>query len=273
MLPKRVESHGFSIVRRMETLQVERVDGVVTVTLDRPDKLNAIDGTMWSELADVAASVAGSTDDRCVVLTGAGGAFCSGADLAGNAEGAPTHQLANMRRINAVVQAFHDLPQPTIAKVPGIAAGVGLSLCLGCDLVVASDAARFSTIFARRGLSLDGGMSWLLPRLIGLHRAKQLALFADVISAEDALAIGIVNRVVPAAELDAAVDEWAARLAGGPPIALAMTKRMLNRSFEQSFEQALDDEARCQAVNFATADTVEAITAFFQKRTPRFEGR
>lgn len=256
----------------METLQVERADGIVTVTFDRPHKKNAIDATMWAELGEVATAIAHSTDDRCVVLTGSGGEFCSGADLS-DGTGERVHQLEQMRRINAVIQAFHDLPQPTIAKVPGVAAGVGMSLALGCDLVVASDAARFSAIFAQRGLSLDGGLSWILPRLVGLHRAKELALFADVIKAEEALALGIVNRVVPATELDAVVGAWAARLAGGPPIALAMTKKMLNRAFEQSFEQSLDDEGRCQTVNFGTADTVEAITAFLQKREPRFEGR
>ncbi len=154
-----------------------------------------------------------------------------------------------------------------------MAAGVGMNLALGCDLVVASDRARFSEIFARRGLSLDGGGSWLLPRLVGLHKAKELALFADVISADEALQLGLVNRVVPVDELDALVEEWATRLAAGPPIALAMTKRMLNRAFEQSFEQALDDEARSQTVNFGTRDTVEAIAAFLQKRDPTFEGR
>lgn len=256
----------------METLQVQRADGITTITFDRPHKKNALNGTMWDELASVAASLVGSTEDRCVVLTGAGGAFCSGADLSDVSE-QPRHQLAAMRRINAVIQAFHDLPQPTIAKVTGVAAGVGMSLALGCDLVLASEDARFSAIFAKRGLSLDGGLSWILPRLVGLHRAKELALFGEVVSAQDALALGVVNRVVPTAEIDALVADWAARLATGPPIALAMTKRMLNRAFEQTFEQALDDEARCQTVNFGTGDTVEAITAFLQKRDPRFQGR
>lgn len=256
----------------METLQVERSDGVATVTFDRPHKKNAVNGVMWSELAEVAASLGRSSTDRCVVLTGAGGDFCSGADLS-DAPADDGHHLARMRTINAVIQAFHDLPQPTIAKVDGVAAGVGMNLALGCDLVVASDRSRFSEIFARRGLSLDGGGSWLLPRLVGLHRAKELALFAEVIPAAEALRLGVVNRVVPVAELDAVVDDWARRLASGPPIALALTKRMLNRSFEQSFEQALDDEARSQALNFGTRDTVEAIGAFLQKRPPVFDGR
>jgi 2-(1,2-epoxy-1,2-dihydrophenyl)acetyl-CoA isomerase len=263
-----------SIVPAMDTLQVERAGGVVTVTFDRPEKRNAVNSQMWDELEEVARSIAGSTDDRCVVLTGAGGAFCSGADLTDAGRGErPVHQLAAMRRINRIPQAFHELPQTTIAKVTGVAAGIGMSLALGCDLVVASEDARFSEIFAKRGLSLDGGSSWLLPRLVGMHRAKELALFGDVISAREALEIGVINRVLPTAEIDAFVDAWAARLAAGPPIALAMTKRMLNRSFEQSFEQALDDEARCQTVNFSTQDTIESIAAFQQKREPEYRGR
>ena len=265
---------GTSIVPAMDTLQVERAGGVVTITLDRPEKKNAIDGVMWDELLATAREIGASASDRCVVITGAGGAFCSGADLSdGGNTGERRHQLANMRFINSVIQAFHDLPQPTIAKVTGVAAGVGCSLALGCDLIVASEEARFSLIFARRGLSLDGASSWILPRLVGLHKAKELALFADVIGAQEALELGIVNRVLPAPEVDKLVDEWSARLASGPPIALAMTKRMLNRSFEQSFEQALDDEARSQTVNFGTRDTIEALSAFAQKRDPNFEGR
>jgi enoyl-CoA hydratase/carnithine racemase len=257
----------------METLQVDRADGVVTITLDRPHRKNAVNGPMWAELAEVAGTIIHSSDDRCVVLTGAGGEFCSGADLDPGDAGERPHQLAAMRRINQTFQALHDLPQPTIAKVDGVAAGAGMNMALCCDLVVASDRARFSEIFARRGLSIDGAGSWVLPRLVGLHKAKELALFADIISAQDALDLGIVNRVVPVDELDAFVGDWARRLAAGPPIALAMTKRMLNRSFEQSFEQALDDEARSQTINFSTADTAEAIGAFLDKREPRFDGR
>jgi len=263
-----------SIVPRMETLQIERADGVVTVTFDRPEKKNAVNGVMWRELLETAQEIRATSADRCVVLTGAGGAFCSGADLSDDSNtGVATHQLARMQHINTVVQAFHDLPQPTIAKVTGVAAGIGMNLALGCDLVIASEEARFSEIFVKRGLSVDGAGSWILPRLVGLHKAKELCLFGDIIDAPEALALGIVNRVVPAGDVDKLVDEWAARLAAGPPIALSMTKRMLNRSFEQSFEQTLDDEARSQTVNFGTRDTAEAIGAFLAKRPPKFEGR
>ena len=256
----------------METLELTRADGVATVTLDRPAKKNAINDAMWTELRLVLDEVAISSQDRVLVITGAGGAFCSGADLTGGGDG-ERHQLEKMRDIADVALRLHRLAKPTIAKVGGIAAGAGCNLALGCDLVVASEEARFSEIFARRGLSIDFGGSYLLPRLIGLHKAKELAFFADIISAPEALAIGIVNRVVPAAELDAFVDGWASRLAAGPPLALSMTKTMLDNAYAVSMDQALEDEGRCQTVNFGTADTAEAMRAFVEKRDPVFEGR
>lgn len=259
----------------METIVVERSGGIVTITLNRPEKKNAINGVMWDELLATFREIAGSAEDRVVVLTGAGGAFCSGADLSGRGAdtGPAQHQLAAMRHVTDVCLALHRLPQPTIAKVPGIAVGAGANMALGCDLIVASDQARFSEIFARRGLSVDFGGTWLLPRLIGLHKAKELAFFADIISADEARELGLVNRVVPAGELDAFVDDWARRLAAGPPIALAQTKRMLTNSFNVTMEQALEDEGWAQTVNFGTRDTAEAISAFLEKREPRFTGR
>ncbi len=212
-----------------------------------------------------------------MVLTGAGDAFCSGADLGdpSNVAGRPGDPyLVQMRALGDVALRLHRMPKPTIAKVGGVAAGAGMSMALGCDLVVASEAARFSQIFSKRGLSVDFGASWLLPRLIGLHRAKELAFFADIIDADEAAEFGLVNRVVPADELDAFVDEWAGRLAAGPPLALSMTKTMLNNSFDLSMDQALEEEARSQAVNFATADTTEAIGCLHARSaSPMFEGR
>jgi 2-(1,2-epoxy-1,2-dihydrophenyl)acetyl-CoA isomerase len=255
----------------METLQLTRADGVATLTLDRPARKNAINDAMWGELLEVLQEVAETDADRVLVITGAGGAFCSGADLS-DVRG-ERHQLNTMRKVADVALRLHRLTKPTIAKVGGVAAGAGCNLALGCDLVVASEEARFSEIFARRGLSIDFGGSYLLPRLIGLHKAKELAFFADIISAPEALAIGIVNRVVPAAELDAFVDGWASRLAAGPPLALSMTKTMLDNAYAVSMDQALEDEGRCQTVNFSTADTAEAMRAFVEKRDPVFEGR
>jgi enoyl-CoA hydratase/carnithine racemase len=256
----------------VETLLVERADGIVTVTLNRPERKNAANATMWAELLEVFRTIRDAPEtDRVVVITGAGDGFCSGADLSGG--GSERHQLAAMRHIRDVALSLHDLPQPSIAKVNGVAAGAGCNLALGCDLIVASDRARFSEIFARRGLSVDFGGTWLLPRLVGLHKAKELAFFADIIDAAQAADLGLVNRVVPHDGLDAAVEEWARRLAQGPPIALAQTKAMLNRSAQVTMEQALELEGWSQTVNFGTKDTVEAITAFVEKREPRFEGR
>src|SRR5437763_12489023 len=194
----------------METLVVERQDGVVTVTMNRPEKKNAVTGTMTDELTSVFRDVARSPEDRVLVLTGAGGDFSSGADLT-DSSALTGSGLFYMRRVGELARALPATPQPTIAKVPGVAAGMSVNLAFGCDLVVASDLARFSEIFARRGLSLDCGGSWLLLRRVGLHKAKELAFFADVISAADAETLGLVNRVVPADELDKAVDDWAAR--------------------------------------------------------------
>jgi len=257
----------------METITVEDVDAIRTVTLNRPEIKNAINTTMWDELLDVFSTTGSDADARVMVLTGAGGAFCSGADLSGMGQGPTAPGLGSMRHVGDVCLALHRIPKPTIAKVGGVAAGAGLNLALGCDLVVASDDARFSEIFARRNLSIDGGGSWILPRLIGLHKAKELAFFADIITAKEAADIGIVNRVVAATELDAFVDDWARRLAAGPPIALSMTKTLLNNSTAVSMAQAVEDEARCQSVNFPTADMVEAISAFVEKRQPNFQGR
>ena len=257
----------------METILVERSEGVVTITLNRPEKKNAANDVMWNELRETWQEVAERPDDRVMVITGAGDAFCSGADLTDAAREERPHQLVNMRHIADVALALHRIPKPTIAKVNGVAAGAGCNMALGCDLIVASEDARFSEIFARRGLSVDFGGSWILPRLIGLHKAKELAFFADIISAKEAADLGLVNRVVAATELDAFVDDWARRLAAGPPLTLSMTKSMLNNSFMVSMDQALEDEGRCQTVNFGTADTTEAMMAFVEKRDPRFEGR
>jgi enoyl-CoA hydratase/carnithine racemase len=260
----------------METIAIERSGGIVTVTLDRPAKRNAINPRMWSELLATFRQLADNAHgDRVVVITGAGGAFCSGADVSNGLKvtDRPIHHLFAMDIVGEVCMTLHNLTQPTIAKVGGVAAGAGANLALGCDLIVASDDARFSEIFAKRGLTLDFGGSWVLPRLIGLHRAKELAFFGDILSAKEAEAMGLVNRVVPAAELDAFVADWAARLAAGAPLALAQAKRLLNNSFQTTMAQAVADEGRAQTVNFATADVAEAIAAFVAKREPVFRGR
>lgn len=256
----------------METIIVDRrADGVVTVTLNRPAKKNAINERMWDELLEVFTAIGESTTDRVLVLTGAGDAFCAGADLSGKAD--ERHQLQRMHHYNRVGLALHALPKPSIAKVGGIAVGAGLNFALGCDLVVASDRARFSEIFVRRGLSVDLGGSWLLPRLVGMHKAKELVLLGDIVGAAEAERIGIVNRVVPHEQLDAFVDGWATRLAAGPPLALAMSKRLLANAYSATLAEALDAEAVAQSVNIASEDTREGIGAWLARRDPVFKGK
>ncbi len=256
----------------LAALDVERDGPVLTVALDRPAKKNAANAAMWVELAETFRSAASDAEVRVVVVTGRGGEFCSGADLSDLGRG-DEHALSSMRRVHEAALSLHRLPQPTIAKVDGVAVGAGCNLALGCDLVVASERARFSQIFARRGLSPDFGGSWILPRVIGLHRAKELAFFAEILSAAEAFEAGLVNRVVPSDELDAFVAAWAGRLAAGPPLALAMAKSMLNDSASMSFAEALSREAEAQALNITSADGREALSAFVERREPRFEGR
>ncbi len=259
--------------KELETLLIDAADnGVVTVTMNRPKKKNAANGTMWDELRQTWDELSLDPDVRCVVMTGAGDAFCSGADLGGGGD-RDLHHLQAMNMIHRTVQALYSIMVPVVAKVNGVAAGAGMNMALACDLIVASDQARFSEIFARRGLSVDFGGSWILPRLIGLHRAKELAFFADVISAEQAADFGIVNRVVPHDDLDHFVADWSDRLAAGPPLALAMTKRLLTLNATADFPSALEAEGMAQTVNFSTDDTREAVKAFLDKREPRFQGR
>ena len=260
-----------------EQLLVERDGCVVTVTLNRPEVMNAMTSALFADFGDLCRDLNRDETVRAVVVTGAGGNFCSGADVgpqAARATGAtPVVPLRNMRRIKESAMALHELQHPTVAKVRGVAAGAGLNLALGCDLVYASDNARFSEIFARRGLSIDFGGSWVLPRRVGLHRAKELALLAEVIDAAEADRIGLVNRILPDADLDAHVDDVVARITAGPPLALSMSKALLNHGAQTSMSQALEAEGQAQATNFGTNDVREAGLAWLEKRPAEFEGR
>jgi 2-(1,2-epoxy-1,2-dihydrophenyl)acetyl-CoA isomerase len=256
----------------MGEITVARNAGIVRVTLDNPGKKNAICNTMWQQLGDVLAEVTRTGTDRVLVLAGVGGDFCAGVEM--DPASANTHatQLERLEWMNERVLALHNLPVPTIAQVDGIAAGMGMNLALCCDLVLASEHARFSEIFIKRALSVDGGGTWLLPRLIGAARAKELCFFGDMLAAPEALGMGLVNRVTAPAELPRLVDAWAARLARGPRVALAGTKRLLNEAHSVSLPQALENEVRLQCLNVAGDDFREAVTAFRDKREPQFRG-
>ena len=260
----------------MESLLIERADGVVTCTLNRPEKKNAITQEMFRGLIDLFEAVATNPDDRVLVITGAGDGFCSGADLgdSGTAEAARGvgGAMAGMRTVGQAALGLHDLAKPTIAAVNGVAAGAGCNLALGCDLVIASDRARFSEIFSKRGLVVDFGGSWILPRLVGMHRAKELVLLADVIDAVEAERIGLANRIVAHDQLAETVGDIATRLANLPPLTLSAQKRLLNQSFAVSMAEAIEAENTAQALMSTTSDTAEAILAFFERREPRFTG-
>ncbi|MCX4096814.1 enoyl-CoA hydratase/isomerase family protein [Nocardia sp. alder85J] len=250
---------------------VEREAGIARITLARPDRRNALGVGDFADLHRALAEIAASAEDRAVILTGSGRAFCAGADLSDVVPDAAT--AAIMRPINEAVRALHRLPQPCIAAVNGPAVGAGMSLALGCDLVIAADTASFAQIFVKRALSPDTGSSWLLPRLVGLHTAKRLALLGDLITAEQARDLGLVTEIVPADTLLDTAADYARRLAAGPPIALALTKQLLNAAFTTGFDDALDAETAANAVNVGTADMAEAFAAFREKRTPEFRGR
>ncbi|MFG2427189.1 enoyl-CoA hydratase/isomerase family protein [Streptomyces sp. NPDC048590] len=247
-------------------------DGVRTLTLNRPEKKNAVDAELWQALGEAFTACRTDPAVRAVVLTGAGGAFCAGADLTAPSDPG-THPNARMRMVNDVALLLHELPVPTIAQVDGVAVGAGWNLALGCDLVVATPRSRFSQIFAKRGLSLDFGGSWLLPKLVGLQQAKRLALLAEMIDAAEAHRLGLVTWVVGPDDIDAYVSDLAGRLAAGPPVALAQNKALLNENADRTLRDALAAEARTQAINFATVDAPAAFLAFAEKREPDFTGR
>jgi 2-(1,2-epoxy-1,2-dihydrophenyl)acetyl-CoA isomerase len=258
-----------------ESLLWDVEGGVATITFNRPEKKNAISAVMFDELPQAFTRAATDASIRCVVLTGAGGAFCSGADLSdpGNLAGSAVEFKDRMGRIHKLVTSFIDCPKPTIAKVTGVAAGAGCNLALGCDLIVASTEASFAELFVKRGLVVDFGGTWTLARVLPLHKAKELALLGEMISAEEADRLGMLNRLCEPGEIDAVVKDLAGRLAGMPPRTVAMLKENLNRSYERSLAENLDAESIAQTMAYASEDTREAIAAWVEKREPRFTGR
>lgn len=258
-----------------ESLVWESDGGIATITLNRPQKKNAMSWAMFNEIRDAFERAASDTEIRCVVITGAGGAFSSGADLSdpANLSDSSAGFKQRMRTIDGIVRAFIRCPKPTIAKVTGVAAGAGCNLALGCDLIVASTGASFSELFVKRGLVVDFGGTWALSRLLPLNKAKELALLGETISAEEADRLGLLNRLCEPDEVDQVVKDLAQRLAAMPPQSVALIKENLNRAHERSLEESLDAESITQAFALGTEDMREAIQAFLEKREPRFTGR
>ncbi len=258
--------------------------GVAWITLNRPEARNAITPAQRDRIIDLLEEASADSAIRCVVVTATGDGFCTGADLragrtasapeAGGASARVQGDISRLIRRGAqrLVAAVLDCEKPVVAAVNGIAAGLGAHLAFACDLVVAAQSARFVEVFVRRGIAPDGGGAYLLPRLIGLHRAKELLFLGDDLAADQALALGLVNRVVPAEQLDASVRELAARLAAGPTKAIGLTKWLVNRSFESDRRTAFDEEAMVQEMVVATADAAEGLRAFAERRQPQFRG-
>jgi 2-(1,2-epoxy-1,2-dihydrophenyl)acetyl-CoA isomerase len=244
------------------------------LTIDNRERRNAIPREGWRELARHFAEFEDS-NARVLVLSGAGGDFCSGADLGGDLGDASSTATRYrwMSDVGAAAGRLHELTKPTLAAVDGVAVGAGMNLAIGCDVVVCADRARFSEIFVKRGLAVDFGGTWLLPRLIGLAKAKELALTGRIIGADEAFALGLVSRVVAPADLDAAATEIAGELAAGAPLAQQLIKAGFDRSLGMDFDEALDYESKAQVLCFGTEDVIEGVSAFLQKRPPDFKGR
>lgn len=266
-----------------DELLVGRNDGILSITLNRPDVANAITPDQRDRIVELLQEASALVDVRVVVLSATGRFFCTGADLRVARPGPPrppdapervVGDVARMLREGAqkLVGAVLDCEKPVIAAVNGTAAGLGAHLALACDLVVMADTAKLVEVFVRRGLVPDGGGAWLLPRLVGLQKAKELMFFGDDVPAAEAQALGLANKVVPADALDAAVAEWAKRLATGPTRSIGLTKRLLNRSLDSDRTTAFHDEAVAQEMNMHSDDANEGVQAFVERRDPTYRG-
>ncbi|MGQ0434379.1 MAG: enoyl-CoA hydratase/isomerase family protein [Microthrixaceae bacterium] len=268
-----------------ELIRTEVERGIARVTINRVDAGNSLTAEMRDHLADTFDELSATLGVRAVVLTGAGGRhFCTGAGLGGAQKAepprpadAPDRALGDVSRLirrgwQRLVSSILDCEKPVVAAVNGTAAGGGANLVLACDLVVMADTARLTEIFVKRGIIPDAGGCYLLPRIVGPHRTKELMFLGDQLSASECERWGIANRVVPAADLTTAVDELAARLASGPTKAIAMTKWLVNRSHESGRHTAFEEEAVAQEMVTGTADMAEGIRAFAERRDPDFTG-
>jgi 2-(1,2-epoxy-1,2-dihydrophenyl)acetyl-CoA isomerase len=254
-------------------LRLETDGAVATITLDRPDALNSLTVPLKAALLQAFADVGADPAIRAVVLTGAGRAFCAGQDLRERLEPGALPLADEIRaRYNPLIRAMRALPKPIVGAINGIAAGAGASLAFACDIRIAADGASFLLAFGRVGLVPDSGATWLLPRLVGGAKAAELALTTDPLSAADAERLGLVARVVPVERVVPEAQALAARLAEGAPRALALTKELIEASWNVDLDRQLEAEADAQGAAGATADHAEGIAAFVEKRPPRFTG-
>jgi enoyl-CoA hydratase/carnithine racemase len=260
-----------------EHVLLEKKDYIATITLNRPEKMNAFGGRMRQEIEEVVRDVCADNDVRVIVITGAGKAFCVGGDVTEFVSGetkALTETLPSERpAMSQIVLALNRVEKPVIAAVNGVAAGGGVNLALACDIRIASEKARFAQVFTRRGVHPDWGGIYFLPRLVGYAKAAELILSGEIIDAQEAYKLGMVNHVVPHEQLMDAAGKMAERMSKNAPIPIALAKRGLQNFFKWDLAQALDYESYVLGVTMKTEDIKEGFTAFLQKREPNFKGR
>jgi 2-(1,2-epoxy-1,2-dihydrophenyl)acetyl-CoA isomerase len=251
--------------------------GLLTITMNRPDRRNALNPDMTRGLVEAARRAMEDHEVRAVLLKGAGGTFCVGGDVKSMADGSRPPlpfeaKMSNLRRGMEVSRILHEMPKPVVAQLDGAAAGAGLSIALSCDLRIASASVKLTTAFAKVGLSGDYGGTYFLTQMLGSAKARELYLTSPVLSAQEAHALGLVTKVVPDAEIDAAAHEFAMSLAQGPSITLGYIKKNINNAEHMSLEQCFDAEAIHHSRSGETADHKEAAKAFVEKRKPAFQG-
>lgn len=259
---------------KYETILLKKQAGITTLTLNRPEKYNALNRLMTYELFDALTAISNDKDNRVLVVTGAGKAFCSGADVQDLSSGSTAVEARNWTQYaGKLMLIMADLEVPVIAKVNGFAVGIGCSLALNSDMVIASDNAIFSLIFSQVGLIGDGGSLFNAPRLVGPMKAKELYFTGRLIPAEEAERIGLISKVVTEQDLDAEVNNLCAKLASGPTVAYGIAKKIINKGLNMDLASVLEFEAMGQAIAFTTEDVKEATNAFLKKRPPKFKGK
>jgi 2-(1,2-epoxy-1,2-dihydrophenyl)acetyl-CoA isomerase len=274
----RASSKGAAVTTSPSSLVVEQLeDGLLTLVMNRPERRNALNAELCRSLVEALQRAAQASEVRAVLLKGAGGTFCVGGDVKAMAQsGGPELSMdTRVRQLRASMEAsrlLHDMAKPTIAVIAGAAAGAGLALALACDLRIASEPAKITTAFGKVGLSGDFGGTYFMTRLLGSARARELYLTSPILGARQALDIGLVTRVVPDDQIDAAGTELARSLASGPTLTLAHMKQNLNLAEHAALGECLDNEAWRHIVCMTTADHREAAGAFVEKRPPRFTG-
>lgn len=262
-----------------ETITLKKESHIATLTMNRPDKMNALTRKMLLEMVEAVADVAQDRDIRVMILTGAGKVFCSGADISGGGwesglAGSPNELHYNIRTsYQRVALGVQSMEKPTIAMVNGAAVGAGCDFAFACDMRVGSDRSKFRNSFVKVGLIPGGGGAWFYTRLLGLGRGLEFMFTGDFLESEEALRIGVLNKLVAGDKLEAATMEMAKKIASNPPLAVQMSKKLAYKALETDLETALDFAATCQALALSSEDHREGVNAFMEKRDPTFKGK